>query len=411
MENSRDIQDTNEYIDDGFNLTDFLASLWHARRLIICVTVATSVIGVGSALYSSSYKSEGFFQFGGKIPAQEILKEKDKDKILPSGIAIPDYKRYAAALNTNERFSQFVRQNNMQNNPDAMRLHRDFSSREGITNRIEPVYPFTKLDAKELGVDNTEGNNNVIGLRINYAAKKPEDAQRTVALLGRYTMDTIVYLIYSDMLRFKRAEISSKIIKLDNDIILSKEKLEKTLRKGEDLKKIVSRYPDAANQSARQVISVTEDNARFLSPVSQLMSTEVETSEIKEDIHKAQREKQQNLLLLEYYDGAKILTDGSKSGEAILHALEPLKTAVFKSKNLADDAVQEIYNRISIENQNSINLYLEKSRFIAGPSLPENRSARLTITLALSILAGLALSIFFVTVRNWSRNNILKLRD
>lgn len=114
------------------------------------------------------------------------IKEKDKDKILPSGIAIPDYKRYAAALNTNERFSQFVRQNITCKITPTPCVCVGIFPREGITNRIEPVYPFTKLDAKELGVDNTEGNNNVIGLRINYAAKKPEDARTAVALLGRY---------------------------------------------------------------------------------------------------------------------------------------------------------------------------------------------------------------------------------
>ena len=123
------------------------------------------------------------------------------------------------------------------------------------------------------------------------------------------------------------------------------------------------------------------------------MTTEVLASEATEKIHKARREQQQNVLLREYYDKAKILVDNTKSGEDILRGLEPVKVEVFKNKNMEDDTVKEVFNQITIDNQTAISQYLEKSRFIAGPSLPENLSLRLSVTILFSLFAGFILSL------------------
>jgi len=74
---------------------------------------------------------------------------------------------------------------------------------------------------------------------------------------------------------------------------------------------------------------------------------------------------------------------------------------VFKGKNMSDEVVQEVYNTITVDNQNAINVYLEKSRFIAGPTLPARSSARLTLVLAASLMVGLFLSVVLVLGRLW----------
>ena len=172
-----------------------------------------------------------------------------------------------------------------------------------------------------------------------------------------------------------------------------------------DLKKIVTRYPDAAGQASRQVVSISDETARYLPPVTQLMTTEVLASEAMEKIHKARREQQQNILLREYYDKAKTLVDNTKSGEDILRGLEPVKTEVFKDKNMEDDTVKEVFNQITIDNQTAISLYLEKSRFIAGPSLPENLSLRLSVTVLFSLFIGLMLSFAVIFGRKSLQEN------
>lgn len=408
MEQRQDLKEQ----DDAVGAGDFVAVLWHSRRMIAAVTVIGMVLGVSGTMYFSKYKSDGFLQFGGPIPLPKERDPKLKDaKDIPPGILLSDYKRYAAAFSTSGQFDNFVQANKLEGSIGIDNLRKVFSSRDGITKLVEPVYPFTKLDAKELMEQPKELSNNVIGLRFSYEANSPEAAQRVVGLLGRYAMDSIVYLIYSDALRFKHTELTARITKLDNEIIENKERLEEYRRRGANLKQIVLRYPESGTQAARQVVTVTEDNARFLSPVTQLMTTEVQASEAVEAIYQAKRQQKQSLLLREYYDNAKTVLDSNKSGEAILRALEASKDAVFKNKDLNDELVKEVYNRISIDNQSSISLYLEKSRFIAGPNLPESRTARLSTTLAMSFLLGLLAACMLVFGRQWWRENRSKLAD
>ncbi len=395
----------NSVDEEMISLTDLMITVWHARWLILVVTALIVALGLSGALYFAKYKSEGFFQFGGAIPLR-------KDKVeTGSGILLADYKRYAAAFGTSERFAEFVQQTKQEATVGVDGLRNVFASREGIAKLVEPVYPFTKLDAKELTEQPKDISNNVIGLRINYEARTPENAQRMVGFLGRYVMDSIVYMIYSDALRFKDAEIAAKITKLDNAIINGNERLEEIRRKGASLTQIVARYPKSADQASRQVISVTEDSARYLSPVTQLMTTEVEASEMKETIFRVKREQQQSILLREYYNRAGALLAGTKSGEAILRGLEPVKESVFKGKNLDDEVVKEVYNTITLDNQSAISTYLVQSRFIAGPSLPVHRSTGLTKVLALSLLLGLFVSLLLAFGRNWWRENRLKMAD
>ncbi|MGK5033760.1 lipopolysaccharide biosynthesis protein [Janthinobacterium sp. LB3P118] len=405
-------QHSTEYNDGLISLTDLLSTLWHARRIIAGITVAFIALGLGSTLYLAKYKSEGFLQFGGAIPLSAEKMSKTRDfKETAAGIQLSDYKRYSESIGSRGRFDDFVQAVKLDNTHGIAGLRKNITSEKNLNAILVPIFPFTKLDAKDLMEQPKENSNNVIGLRISYDATTPEEAQRMVALLGRYTMDTIVYLIYTDSLRFKHLEITAKITKLDNDIIGSKEKLAEYGRRIKDLKQIVARYPKAEAQNTSQVVTVTDENARYLSPVTQLMSAEVEASTAEEAIYQAKREQQQYLLLRDYYDIAKATLDANKSGEAVLRALEACKERAFKTKDLNDELVKEVYNKITVDNQNSINLYLEKSRFIAGPSLPENRTTRLSTAVMASALLGLFLGCLIALGRQWWIANREQLAD
>ena len=393
--------------DDQPSLTDLLQPLWHARKIVAGLTLSVLLVGVIGTLYFAKFRSDGFLQFGGAIPLP--LTKPAKDKELAPGIVLADYKRYSAAFSSAARFDSYVQSNNLTATAGVGDMRKVFATGTSVNKYIEPVYPYTKLDAKDLMEQPKDSSNNVIGLRINFDAKTPENAQRMVGLLGKYAIDSIVYLTYSDKLRFKHSELTAKETSLENDIIALKQKIEEYQRKGVALKQIVARYPSSSSQTSRQVISVNEDSARFLSPVTHLMSTEVEASEANEAILKAGREQKQTHLLIEYYDQAKNLIDSSQTGEAILRGLEPIKQRVFSNKDLNDELVKEVYNSISIDNQNAITLYLEKSRFIAGPTIPESRSVRLLTAVMVSLFAGLILSVLVIFGRNWWRRNRVRM--
>ncbi|MDZ5632381.1 lipopolysaccharide biosynthesis protein [Janthinobacterium sp. GMG1] len=391
------------------NLTDLAVMLWRARGLVAGITILAMVLTLTTAILTGKYKSEGFFQFGGAIPIMPVADKLAKEP--PPGIALSNYKRYEAVYNSAEKYSDFYVQNKLAGDVSAESLLQKINSREGISNLIEPIFPFTKLDAKKLGMEsNKDESNNVIGLRINYVATTPDMARSAVLLLGRYVMDAIIYQNYSDMLRFKDIEISTKITKLDNDIIEQNEKLEELVRKNRELKSIISRYPVSTEQGARQVVSVTEETARYLSPTAQLTTNEVEVAETKEKLIKIRRDKTQTVILGEYFGKTKDMLNGTKSGESVLRGLEPIKIATFKDKDLDNEVIKEVFNRITIENQTASSLYLQKSRFIAGPDLPQHRTTSLLIALLTGLALGFILAVGVVGGRLWWKNNSLKLQ-
>jgi hypothetical protein len=397
-------QDKSAIVDDDevklVSLNELIAVVWQSRLTVILIIFLVLICGLAFAMVSAKYRSEGFFQFGGPIPVPvRELGDKTKEKDPGVGVALVDYKRYSASFATLERFAEYVKEKGLESE-GVDRLRRDISVK-GITNFIEPVYPFTKLDAKDLVEQPKDSSNNVIGLRITYDSKTPLVAQQMVGLLGRYAIDSIAYNVYSDLLRFKCDEINTKIVRLENTIIEKKTQLEEFRRRATDLRQIISRNPGAAGDSTRQVVTVTEDTAVYLPPVTQLATTEVQATEANEAIFKAKRMQMQSKLYLEYYEQAKLLLDSSKSGETILRGLDAVKKEFFKEKDLNDDAVKEVYNKITVDNQNAINVYMDKSRFIAGPTFPDKSNVRPVLTVAISLIFGLILALVFVFSRKW----------
>ena len=378
----------------------FVATLWERRFFVLIATLVVTLLMSLAIQYFSYYTSEGFFQFGGVIPANKDLTQEKKLEPKP-GIALADFKRFAAAYGTAERFDQFTSVDKQNDAATVQNLRRALFSREGLLKFIEPVFTFTKLDVKDLVDSPKDGGSVIVGLKISANADTPQGARDSAVLLGRYVIDTIIYIIFSDELKFKDSEVSAKLTKLDNRIIENNVKLRDFSNKASELKGIISRYPRVESQSANQVVSVTPENAQYLSPMTHLMATEVLVADAKEEIARAEREQAENLLLREYYRKVVDSMKNLKSGEAILRGLDAVKAQIFKDKNMNDDATRKIHNLISIENQTSVSLYLEKSRFIAGPTLPGYRSVRLSLVWLGSFLVALFASVLVVFLRKF----------
>jgi len=415
MINNQNLDMQNEGKTEGLiSLMGLLMTLWRSWKMLLLVTMAVVGINWIAWMNLATYKSEGVFQFGGAIPiesSEHFLDRKEAEKKIGkqsllekpiAGITWADYKLFAESFSTRENFDSFVLEKSLGSFEGMDQLSRTFALRDEVAKMIQPIYSFTRSDAKELMDQPKSGSNNIIGLRIKCANRTPEGAQTMVQIAGRYVIDSIIYQIYSNKLEFKHREILARMLQLENEIIENNELLEKYRLLGADLKKIVNRYPASNTQNARQVIQVTEENARYLSPVTLLATTEIQATEAKESIRNANRELQQEALWLEYYDKANELLDSTKSGEAVLLGLEPLKESVFKNKNLNNDVIMEVFNMIVIDNQNAINVYKEKSHFIAGPTLPGKRSLLPPrVVLVLSALLGMLLGVLVVLTRQW----------
>jgi hypothetical protein len=108
-------------IDDNIiPVSDLMKVIWKNRLTFLTITSLTLIAGLGARAIFSEYKSEGFLQFGGTIPIVQKIDEKDKEP--NPGITLTNYKRYAAAFKSNERFTDFLNQHKLEPNPFILSL-------------------------------------------------------------------------------------------------------------------------------------------------------------------------------------------------------------------------------------------------------------------------------------------------
>jgi len=405
-----ELKPSNTYNSDELeiSLTELISTIWQSRWVVVVITAVIVLLASVSVLITAQYKSEGLYQFGGAIPLS--LPEAPEAPEAP-GISLANYRRFAASFQTPEHFEQYIHSLQLKNTPEINNLRQLFASKTGISKQIEPLYSFTQADSKILFAPK-EGNNNILGLRITLQEAKPEVAQQMVALLGRYIIDSIIYDAYADKLLTDLNKITLRLSIINNRIISEEETQHALQRTQTALQTIIRKYPSAAeSRIPQQVISVDRESVRYLAPTTQLVAVELKLSEIDEAIHKLKREARQLELKQEFYRKAQDLHSKLNSGEAFLVALPSALHEVFQDKDLDNNEVKEVFNSLSMENQAAENLYLARSRFVAGPTLPQHSTARLGLTVAGSALAGMFLSVIFVLGRQWWKENMGKSAD
>jgi hypothetical protein len=119
-------------------------------------------------------------------------------------------------------------------------------------------------------------------------------------------------------------------------------------RRVDDMKSMLTRYPDAARMDSRQVVSISQSDGgeRYLSPLAQLVGAESAISQRREMIRRWQRELKQKKLLAEFYEQAEDLLDREVGVSKLLVELKALATRTFTHSETAQEWNQEAALRV-----------------------------------------------------------------
>lgn len=389
-----------EDLRDLVSMTNFLTIAWRQKLVILAIVLLSVLVGQLWSRMHVNYRSEAVLQFGGEI-SEDTVELKD---VAPR-ISLEDYSRYAAAFFSAERFDEFVREKKLELTTGLVEARNTIVAPNAISRIVEPVYSFAGLDDKVGRKLSSNDNNGVVGLRIEYSNASPEVAQTVVNFLGQYAMDSVAYAAYADFFERKERQIKAKMAALERKIVDATIELENFRRKASSLKEIIARHPEATRLDPRQIISITEETAKYLSPVTLLMTTELQAAELRNSIPEIEREQKQNTVLLEYYNRAKLILDRTKSGMTLQTELESLKEALCASENVQDLSVKYVCSTLSSDHQIAANRYFYSNRFITPPTLPVHPTRSSLRVLMMSLAAGLILSLFYVFGRIWLRES------
>jgi hypothetical protein len=359
---------------DAISLRDIANLGKYARLFLLGVTLAGAAAGHLWAQKTATYKGQGFYQFNAAIPVtaarNEMLGETAKPvtaRDAVPGIAVPNYKRYAAVFWTKERFHAYIKDNKLEGTAGLDELEWAFKLYQRITHVIEPVFETVKSDAYELSKEPYPGAPKVVGFRLAIDSRSPELAKAHVKLLGDYIMDSIIYVICFDSWRYRSEELRGRNLKLERAIILN--------RNG------IAGYS--------------------------LKAPPVNAADARREIAAAQREQKRNEILIAYYDRVHVMLETAKLGDLATVMLQkmdgPIKDKVFSALNMNDDIVREAWNLVSAENREAWIAYVKKTGFVQNSIVSAPTDNHALAKVAAGALLGLFLALSVLLLRAWWR--------
>ncbi len=378
-----------ELAADEIDLSALFAVLWRQRKLIVLGTLAVTLLAVGmSLLIPRVYQSNGFYQLG-------------------SAVSIPIYKTSASMFSNPNRFVGYANREKSFSDPEKRTVSRRFQTARAIQKWIQPVYAFSKEDQRELALIGKEDGNSVLGLNLTFEGKSPEFAARMVTFFGHYVRDCLMYVTLFNYISENVNTARTSLQKNENALIANRFALEQQQKKMVDIQQILRKYPDSAKIDNRQLVSIQEGGARFLSPVTQLVGIESTVADLRREVALLEREREKILPLVEFFDRAKVALDqAGEQGEPLFQAIKTIHKDLFAGKDLSRDTLREVFNNLSVEQQNFDRTFNTSYRFVSGPTVPARhiKPSRSKIVLIAFFLAGF----FFVCLAfllSWWQHN------
>jgi LPS O-antigen subunit length determinant protein (WzzB/FepE family) len=395
--------------DDEIDLRLIFAILWRQRKLIVLGTVGATLLAIGiSFLIPKVYRSEGFFQLGNPLyKLTEDANKSNSNKPKPIGISIPIYKNASSQFFNPNRLYIKAGQDKSFNEEDLTKLNDDLKSTADIGKWIKPVYAFAKEDTREFAQLPKDELNAVIGLNASFEAYSPEKAAAHVSFFGNYVRDCLMHFALYNYIMDGFNDTTAATSRIENQIIETQFQLQQNSKKREDIKTILSDYPDTAKMETRQVVSVQEGGSRFLSPVTQLVGIESTLADLRRALSQLERDREKLSIRAEFFSRSfNDIEKAGGNGDSLFMLLKSIKDEVFKNKDLGRDEIKEVFNNLSVDLQGFDFTLNQNTRFISGPTVPNvHIKPRKSIIVGVTFAASLFFFVMAAFVVHWWQNN------
>lgn len=331
--------------------------------------MALTLLGALIGWTISSYTSVGYFQLG---------------------ISVPDFRKLQSTVAAPGHWDSFLKtyQAKSKTTLDLAEIGALLTQEKSADQMIQPIYPFSKNDLKNLArIPDTADSTDILGIKISAHGASANDAQAKVIALGNFLRDSAILLDFKTSARTQYAQHLGQQQTNENKTIDTKYQLTQLEVRKADMQKILHAYPDSTASDRRQLVSVSEDSSRYLSPVTQLVAIESTIAEQRQKLPTIQREQRINAINVRYYEKVLAYLSKSTSGTAFLHELPVIRDELHL--NLDDPVEKLVFNQISIDNLKANATYFEQARFIAQPTKPSAASPGVLKAALLGLLLGL----------------------
>lgn len=325
-----------------------------------------------------------------------------------------EYKRFAELADDSETIRQFVAVSPPPDSDNGEMHHLISQVAKGGWHK--PVPKVSKADAKELPdlLQQLEQQQQqqkqkqkqafvYLGLKLSHTAPEAREAANITEWLGSYFRDAATREGVREQVSRWKAENRqflepALVRKLQHEFDIEQAQI-----RAQALRKIVASYPDAVRGESRQVINISKDNEKFISPLAQLVGAESEIIENREKLLKLKREIEQQAFAKELIDDAEVALSQARSGSESVAKLSVVVSAF--SKKTKTDAEREKLLSLTADVGDISSRFMTQAQFIAKPSIPSRpeRPGPLMVTVLFAALFAVLGAGYF-----W-RNLIVKL--
>jgi hypothetical protein len=385
-----------------------LRLLWKARRLVLMIAAITGVAAAVALWMLGRFESEGLYQLiAPSINAPSVRTAEASTSLSVGMPTFSEFKVVSALLAEPERMRAYLSEKGLSEDAELSDLPR--ALRDPVKQRqwLAPVYAFTKADSKEF-VDNPtakEYAGQVVGVRVAATARSADVAQRRNKVLAEYIRDVVFLQTLTDYIRTRSSESKRAALTYENSVISNRNQLKVATDRLRELKTVALRNPDAARGDSRSVLSLTDSTTRFLPLPTQVMAADVNAVELNLAFESARRLWAQTEYTSTYFEALQKSMVETKTADALIKRMSDAKAAADKGRDLNDEKIKQVSNATLLEIQTLEDAFNNRSRFIAGPTLPERSLKMPAITLLLGFLAGLVGASCWIIIRQWFLTN------
>lgn len=335
--------------------------------------------------------------------------------VLSVDLDLASYKRAYEVLSNAETIKVYLSGTNEDSRAKQLILTHA-AGRDPLKDIVQPLYRATRADVRDLGDFRDAAKKGgqalpILGLRIRVSSAEASLARDAALLLAEMIRDVALWDSTINFVVGRSAEIEELLLRTEAELIKQEFAIAEAGRKVSELKQLVKKYPSAVTAESRQVVNVDNGAERFLSPTTQIVAEEARVIDLKKEQQRLERRRRQleaeRALVAQLRESGSRPLHGRELNERFRHAVSDALGAVHPE----DDTTREVQKGYLAELTALHTQWLERTRFLAGPTLPDEPTGfhRIHSALAVGTLSS-ALALAF-----WSwpdfRRRLDALRD
>jgi hypothetical protein len=305
-------------------------------------------------------------------------------------VTLPDYKIYSTAFMDSRTFLEYLKGREIFPREEMAAIEEKLTAEPVLEAYIKPLYAYTE---KEISAPSPE-DQFISAVQLSWDSPSPELAQGVVKAMGLFVKDALEKKVMERYVTQGYQNAYTQVQELESKLADLRFSLKQNEKKLVDLKNIAQRSPEVGQLTGREVVSVEEGGHRYLPPSTQMVATQVVTTDTKLSINKTERQLKINRVKLELFTSLKKTALEAEDRKGLLEGLAGIKDEFFKEKDLKRDENLIVKNEVFADFARLEHRFDDVMQFISGPTLPQKAKPSKRIVVVITFVFGL----FFFTL-------------